>query len=172
MKLLKFATMLFLISPIYAEINADDITGLWIMQKSDAGDVNIADIFKKNGKYYAYAFVSKDKQVKHTLDVNNPDPNLRSRSLGEVVFLYDLVFQNGSWGNGEIYNPDSGKYFFLKGSLSKDKKVLTWRASIDSAGVFGKTMRWKRVDNPEEFYRFKPKSETIEKNIPSIRYKI
>ncbi|MGL5253629.1 MAG: DUF2147 domain-containing protein [Brevinema sp.] len=147
---------------------ANDIVGLWYMPKDKKGRVPVAEIFEKNGKYYAYAFAYQDKSVGTDVDSKNPDAALKSRSLTEVVFIYDLSFDSGSWKKGEIYNPANGKFFHLAGKITP-KGAIEWRASIDTAGLFGQTITWQPVQNPDDYTQLRPDWAKIEANIPKSR---
>lgn len=149
----------------------NDFIGLWYMPEDTKGRIPVADIFQKNGKFYAYAFSFEDLSAGGDKDVNNPNTALRNRRISDVVFVYDLKMKENKLEGGEIYNPDDGKYFHLKGELSKDKNTITWKASIDGAGLFGKTIVWKRVTNTSKYTSLKPDMSVIEGNIPKTRQK-
>ncbi|MGL5722272.1 MAG: DUF2147 domain-containing protein [Brevinema sp.] len=165
-----FVLFLAMITGVNHAAEANDIVGLWYMPKDKKGRVSVAEVFEKNGKYYAYAFAYQDKSVGTDTDVKNPDAALQSRPMSEVVFIYELTYDNGSWKDGEIYNPDNGKYFHLAGKITS-KGVLEWRASIDAAGLFGSTIVWRPVTKPSEYDQFKPARATIDANIPTTRKK-
>lgn len=168
--LLFTATLVLGGEKVYA-LNANDIIGLWYIPEDSKGRTPVADVFQKNGKFYAYAFAYKDLSQSTEKDVNNPNVALRNREMREVIFVYDLTMKGDKLVSGEIYNPDEGKFFHLKGKLSKDKNTITWKASIDGAGLFGKTIVWKRVTNPSKYITLKPNMSIIEKNIPRTRQK-
>ena len=96
-------------------------------------------IFKENNKYYAYSFAyTNSNDVVY--DVNNTKKELRNLPLKGLVYLYDLEFKNGEWKNGKIYNPEQGKVYNAKIELSNNKQEIKLKASIDGAGLFGKTL--------------------------------
>ena len=110
--------------------------------------IAVVEIYKENGKYYAYSFGYKNS-TDIVNDVNNPKSELRNLPLKGLVYLYDLQFDNGEWKKGKIYNPDQGKIYNAKASISDNKQELKIRASVDSAGIFGKTITWKKVPSSE-----------------------
>ena len=67
------------------------------------------------------------------------------RRKNGLVYLYDLEFKNGEWKNGKIYNPEQGKVYNAKIELSNNKQEIKLKATIDGAGLFGKTLTWKKV---------------------------
>lgn len=128
--------------------NTDDIVGLWYGEADAKNRIAVVEIYKENGKYYAYSFGYKNS-TDIVNDVNNPKSELRNLPLKGLVYLYDLQFDNGEWKKGKIYNPDEGKIYNAKASISDNKQELKIRASVDSAGIFGKTITWKKVPSSE-----------------------
>lgn len=164
---------------LFAQLKGGDILGLWYAPAEGDGSVPVVEIFENEGKYYAYGFMFKPgtgpvRTVTPT-DEKNPDPSLRTRPRTEVVFLYDVKFNAAKqeWGEGEIYNPLEGKYFYVpSGKLSKDGSTLNWRASIDKGGALGKTIKWVRIDTPQDYAKEKrPARGTLINNIPEKRMK-
>lgn len=156
----------FLLSVSIFASASGDLLGFWYMQKDLENRTPVTEIFEKEGKYYAYAFAFKDLEYSDEKDTNNPDEALRSRSMNGLVFIYDLEFKKDKWVNGWIYNPDDGKDYHIKGTLSKDKQTITWRVSVDGFGLFGKDIEWTRIDAPSQYMKFKPNLETIYPRIP------
>ena len=134
--------------------NADDIVGLWYSQADAKNRVSIVEIYKENNKYYAYSFAYQNSSDVVN-DVNNPKAELRNLPLKGLVYLYDLQFSNGEWKGGKIYNPEQGKTYNAKANISDNKQELKIKATIDGAGIFGKTLTWKKVPS-SEISKYKP----------------
>ena len=145
--------MMFLSAGLFAR-DAGDITGLWYGQEDSAGRVPVVEIYEENGLFYAYSFGYKEGDAGLN-DDNNPDPQMRGLPLKGLVYLFDLAFSKDSWKGGKIYNPESGKIYYAKASLSDDNNRLNIKATIDGAGLFGKTLTWTRVPASEQ-NRFTP----------------
>ncbi|MGL4393638.1 MAG: DUF2147 domain-containing protein [Brevinema sp.] len=167
----KLALLLtLLITPSLWAQNAQDILGSWMMQESKDGAVSsLIEIFEHEGKFYAYGYAMVDGSSTKDLDVHNKNKELRSRPMRDVIFLYGVSFENGTWGNGEIYRPTDGSYFFVKGKLS-DPDTLEWRASVDKAGVFGATQVWKRVPADKSFSSMKTPKDKLLKLVSELKY--
>jgi uncharacterized protein (DUF2147 family) len=90
-----------------------------------------------------------------SLDVNNPNPALRDRSLSGIIFLWGFSYQpkKNRWEDGNVYDPDTGKTYSAKLSLEKGGKILKMRGFI-GISLFGRTAKFERVkdeDFPEDF---------------------
>ena len=74
-------------------------------------------------------------------DLNNPDPNLRGRSIIGISILSKLERDDDEW-RGEIYDPVHGKTY----------RSVVWRDGPDTLKVKGciaiqcKTQVWDRAD--------------------------
>lgn len=151
-------------------LESKDITGFWAMPENKQGRTPIANLFEKDSQFYAigFAFTDLGEGIK---DVNNPTEELRDRLLKNVMIVNGVKIINNQLADGEIYNPDRGKYFYLKGVLSEDKNTITWKASIDKRGLFGATLVWTRVPNLDIYKEFEHSANELEKLIPSERQK-
>ena len=126
---------------------ADGISGYYLLPKNERGAENIVQIFEYNHKYYAYGFAEKNHKDAG-LDTKNPNPELRKRHLGGVVFLWNLEKKDEThFADGKIYNYVNGKTYHAKMELKGDRLIL--KASADSSGLFGKTFEWKKLDDKE-----------------------
>ena len=97
--------------------NADDIVGLWYSQADAKNRVSVVQVYKENNKYYAYSFAYQNS-TDTVNDINNPKAELRNLPLKGLVYLYDLEFSKGEWKGGKIYNPEQGKTYNAKASIS------------------------------------------------------
>lgn len=153
-KIITILVFTFVFNVLAFAQNADDITGLWYSQADSQNRVSVVEIYKENNKYYAYSFAYKNSND-IVNDVNNPKKELRNLPLKGLVYLYDLEFVNGEWKNGKIYNPDDGKTYHAKVTLSDNGTEIKIRASADRAGIFGKTITWKKLSSSDAA-KYKP----------------
>ena len=54
-------------------------------------------------------------------DVKNKDDSLKSRNLRDLIMLFDLVFRDGVWDEGKIYDPVSGNIYSCTIKLKENK---------------------------------------------------
>jgi uncharacterized protein (DUF2147 family) len=85
-----------------------------------------------------------DAEGKPLVDVNNPDPALRSRPLLGLQVLHGLrPTGDGTWDDGEAYNPDDGDTYSVRMSI-QDDGTLRVRGYV-LIPLLGKTVVWTRV---------------------------
>ena len=92
--------------------------------------------------------VAIEKTAPGTVDANNPDPALRSRSLCGVQIGSGFEPQEGNQSaeGGRIYDPHNGKTY--SGSLALNgTDHLRLRGYIGSK-LFGRTEEWTRTTEP------------------------
>ncbi|MDP4004440.1 DUF2147 domain-containing protein [Methylobacterium sp. NEAU K] len=120
--------------PFCASARAADPAGLWLTE-TGSSRVRIASC----GGGYCGTIVSAPGKG---LDVKNPDPSLRSRSVVGVQIL-NAPHADGSGYSGSLYNPNDGKTY--SGSLR-----LTGPNALEVSGcvmsVFCKRQTWTRVN--------------------------
>ena len=143
-KLLPAIIVLFLIIPgAYAQVKPEDrIKGLWLTEEKD-GKI---EIFRTGNTYtgrlvWGNSVLDKNGNPKH--DVNNPDPKLRSRPLQGMVMLTGLVYEDGTWQEGKIYNGLTGKSYSVVVTLNGNTLFLRGYIGLQ---LFGKTTVWQRVE--------------------------
>lgn len=122
---------------------ADDILGKW---QSGHGNGRI-EIYKRGDTYFGKIIWLKDptdESGKPKVDIHNPSKELRSQPIIGLDVLKDLTYKgNGVWGNGEIYDPKSGRSYNSQLSLP-EKNKLNIRAYF-GISLLGKTETWTRV---------------------------
>ncbi len=128
--------MLLAQSNLLSNSNADVILGEWISEPKDGKIV----IFKQGDRYYGKITWGKTPGKK---DVNNPDTRLRNRELVGSVILKEFVFKGGSWENGTIYDPHSGKTYDCILKVKDNNQKLDIRGFVGMA-MFGRTSTWSR----------------------------
>ena len=122
----------------------DSIVGLWSNEERSA----LIEIFKSENKFYGKIVWLKEpldqKTLKPKTDQRNPQQKKRNRKIIGIVILKDLVRQNdNTWGNGTVYDPNTGKVYRSKVSISSDGLRLTIRGYL-GISIFGRTAIWSR----------------------------
>jgi uncharacterized protein (DUF2147 family) len=122
-----------------SQVSADAVLGIWLTESKD-GKV---EIYKKNNKYYGKViWIAKpnDKNGKPLTDANNPDASLQKRPILNMDIITDLIFDNGEWSEGKVYDPKSGDSYTCKIWLEDGKLNLRgyW-------GLFYDTKTWTKV---------------------------
>jgi uncharacterized protein (DUF2147 family) len=141
-KLPAIIMLVFLTLKIYAQINPEDrIKGIWLTEKKD-GKV---EIFRTGNTYsgkliWGNSVLDENGKPKH--DVNNPDPKLKTRLLQGMVMLTGLVYEDGKWRNGKIYDGTTGKTYSCILTLNGNNLELRGYIGIT---ILGKTTVWHRL---------------------------
>ncbi|RDU67597.1 DUF2147 domain-containing protein [Helicobacter didelphidarum] len=142
---LKYMFIVCLFNILYA----GDISGVYSVIHD--GKESYTEIFKKNNKFYAVGFANKNKSnesQENTLDINNPNPELRTRPMRGVVFMWNLVAKNEKeYIRGKLYRFDNGKEYHV--NAKQDGNILKLRISKDSKGTMGKTIQWRKMNLDE-----------------------
>ncbi|GAB3994277.1 DUF2147 domain-containing protein [Spirosoma daeguense] len=123
----------------------DAVLGRWLSSKKR----NQVQIYKQGDKYFGklvWMLEPTDPATKKLkVDSENPDQNLRSRPLMQMVLVSNLKYKgNNVWGDGEVYNPEDGKTYGCELSL-KNPNELDMRGYVMGVTMFGKTKTWTRV---------------------------
>lgn len=129
-----------------------DIMGYWLSPRDkESGRYSIVEIFKKDGKYFAYQVVFMDSQPSKK-DTLNQNFALRDREVLGSVHIYNLEREGqNSYINGRYYDFNKGKSFHLKARLECDKLILL--VSADNVGFLGKQKTYQFIDIKDaEFY--------------------
>ncbi len=126
----------------FAPPGADAIVGVWLTQDED-GKI---EIYKKEGKYYGkliWGKELKDADGKLKLDKENPDKELRSRTLKGLVLLKGFIYNgDNEWEKGKIYDPQNGKTYNCTMELSGDELKVTGYIGFS---WIGRTVTWTKV---------------------------
>ncbi len=121
---------------------ADSILGIWA-NNTNKGHLQL---YKQNGKYYGkiiWLNQPLDENGKPKVDKNNPNKNIRNKSLLGLVMLSDFRYNDGVWTDGRLYNPNDGKEYNCSMKL-KDEKTLAVRGYV-GISLLGKTENFVRV---------------------------
>ena len=120
----------------FAEIPADRVTGIWLVQSKD-GKFHIT----RCGQSLCGKLIDGSKIS--MLDQKNKDPDLRVRPLKGLLMMhsYKLSKDRARWVDGQIYNPEDGNSYrsILEPDASGALKVK------GCLGPFCQTQTWTRV---------------------------
>ncbi|RNC87086.1 MAG: DUF2147 domain-containing protein [Winogradskyella sp.] len=125
------------VSVLFPQTKADKIIGEYWTETKE-GKI---EIFKKDNKYFGKIMWRKDAR----LDTENPDENLRDRSVIGVVFMKDFVFKKDKWVGGEVYSIENGGTYSGKMWLENNDDTLKMRGYL-GLSLFGKTATFTRVE--------------------------
>ncbi|OAQ40809.1 SIGNAL peptide protein [Pedobacter psychrophilus] len=140
-KLFLIMAMLFATTIIFAQ-SADAIVGKWLNKDGDAH----IQIYKKGSTYdgkLVWLKNPKDENGKAKVDTNNPSANLKNRPILGLQILNDFSFDDGTWEDGTIYDPKSGKIYSCKITMNGNDK-LNVRGYM-GISLIGRTDVWTRV---------------------------
>lgn len=132
----------FAITAAFAQ--ADKIVGTY---KALRDGVNSkVKVFKYKDGYRAQVIwvdnlMNEDGSVR--LDAKNPDPEKRKVQADKIVLIDKVVYKDGKWTDGKIYDPTSGKVYTVNLYFDKNEnKKLTVKGSI---GPFFQRMYWTKI---------------------------
>lgn len=117
----------------------DSILHVWQTREKD-GRIQMyrdGDTYAARMLYGAQLFEADGKTYKK--DIHNPDPALRSRDLKDYVLITGLVYQDGKWTKGKIYNFNDGNSYDV--TIELDGKVMSMRV-YKGVWMFGRTLKW------------------------------
>ncbi|MES1197895.1 MAG: DUF2147 domain-containing protein [Chitinophagaceae bacterium] len=113
---------------------ADKITGLYWSPKKDAK----IEIYLKGGHYFGRSvWVATPRK-----DIKNPKESLRMRDVLGIELLTNFSYDDGTYTNGEVYDPESGKTYNCKMSLNGNKLRVRGYIGIS---LFGRTEIFERI---------------------------
>jgi uncharacterized protein (DUF2147 family) len=115
-------------------VAADAVIGQYWSPKKDAK----IEIFKSGNKYFG-KFIWGSNPTK---DTKNPKKELRSRDLVGLTFLSNFTFDDGSYIDGTIYDPESGKTYSSKMKLENGNLKVRGYVGLS---MFGRTETFERI---------------------------
>ena len=129
---------------------AEDLTspeGFWKTIPDNGSDPGIVKVTLKDGKLTA--------QVVKVLSEKHPNPRcikcegaLKDAPIVGIKLVENLApVEKDVWGNGQVLDPDSGKFYKVKISLIDGGKRIKLRGYI-GAPAFGRTQYWERTTAP------------------------
>ena len=135
--------MLIVSSAIAQTTGSDKVLGLWLSEKKDAK----IEIFKSGDKYSGkliWGTEMYEADGKTSLkDTKNPDVALLTRTRLNLVIISGLIYDDGTYNDGHLYDARSGRTYSLKMKLKADNN-LEMRGYY-GISLFGQTMEWTRV---------------------------
>ena len=145
MKLMLFLSAVLML-PLNAPAQSKGVEGNWrnpsgsIMKVYSCGDAMCLKIMQV------------EKSAPGTVDANNPDAKLRSRTLCglEIGSGFKPEDHGMKAEGGTLYDPKSGKTY--TGAIAADGDVLKLRGYVGFK-VFGRTEEWNRVRGPVDACR-------------------
>ena len=136
-KIINLIALLVLLTNGFASVypkNADEIVGLYWSPKKDAK----IEIFKRGNRYYGRSIWVASMRK----DSKNPDETLKNREVLGIVLLTGFSFSDDSYKDGKIYDPESGKTYDCKMTLTD--KILKVRGYI-GISLFGRTEIFEKI---------------------------
>lgn len=130
-----FAFALALLVPI--AVSAADATGEWLIEDGDAR-VRIAPCGADLCGTVAWI-----KEGSPTVDVNNPDPAKRSRSLMGSEVLLGLKPSGTSEWTGSLYDAENGRTYVGKLTIVDERHIKV--AGCVLGGLICETQTWTRT---------------------------
>lgn len=123
--------------------DSDAIIGVWKHESSESK----IQIYKSDNQYFGKVLTAVNGVVngKLTLDVKNPEPALRKRTIHGLVILSNFSYSGKNiWEKGEIYDSRAGKTYSCRLTLQANETLIV-RGFIQ-APIFGKNEVFKRVE--------------------------
>lgn len=116
---------------------ADPVEGLWRVSDGKA----TMRLTIEKGQLIGRITEVSDKTRTH--DVNNPDPQQRSRKLIGLPMVWGFSKKGSQWEGGRVYDVSQGKTYRGKIWLEgKDKLVMRGFVGIS---LLGRSAEWRRV---------------------------
>lgn len=96
----------------------------------------------RNGEEVSGRVLWRSKPLK---DEQNPDPELRGRSMVGVTFLTGFTQAENEWRGGTVYSADNGRTYRGKLWLENDGQTLKMRGFL-GISLLGRTATFERLD--------------------------
>jgi len=135
--------LMFSALTVMAQSAGDKIVGTY--KAVQDGEVSKVKIYKVGNGYRAqvcWLEEPNDSNGKPKLDSKNPDKAKRSVRADQIVLIDKVVYKDGVWTDGEIYDPTAGKTYTVNVKF-KDAKTL---AVTGSLLFFKETVYWTKLD--------------------------
>jgi uncharacterized protein (DUF2147 family) len=135
--------MLIVSSSIAQTTSGDKVLGIWLSEKKDAK----IEIFKSGNKYSGKLVLGAEMfeaDGKTPLkDTKNPDVALHARTRLNLIIISGLIYDDGAYADGHLYDARSGRTYSLKMRLKADNNLEM--RGFYGISLFGQTMEWTRV---------------------------
>lgn len=115
-------------------ISPNEIIGLYWSPKKDAK----IEIFRKGDEYFGRSvWVATPRK-----DSKNPKESLRARDVLGLELFTNFSYKDGTYADGKIYDPETGKTYSCKMSLEGNKLKVRGYIGIS---LFGRTEYFERI---------------------------
>ncbi len=143
--LLPLLAVCFFATAFRSADNPDAVVGTWL-NGTKKGHVQI---YKQGNKYFGkLVWLSEPNDPstgKPKLDAKNPDAKLKARSLLNLNIMTNFDYDGDNvWDDGKIYNPEDGKTYSCKMTLT-NPNTLDVRGYV-GISLIGKTQTWTRIN--------------------------
>lgn len=135
--------LMFSALTVMAQSAGDKIIGTY--RAVQEGNVSKVKIFKNGNGYRAQIFwLEEPNNADGTpkLDTKNSDKSKRSVRADQIVLIDKVVYKNGVWTDGQIYDPTSGSTYTVNVKFKDDKTL----AVTGSLLFFKQTVYWTKLD--------------------------
>ena len=125
---------------------ADGVVGVWYNEK---GSAKIKIFLSSTGEYYGSIVWLKNPQDEKTgkvrTDKHNPDEKLRDKPLQGLMILRGFKYKgDGSWEDGQIYDPNTGHDYSGKMKLLSPTELEVH--GYIGISIIGRTENWRRTE--------------------------
>lgn len=133
-----------LIMPISLFSQVDQIVGKWKTVDDKTGDnFSIVEIYKgSNGLYYGK--IAKMLVGPSGLVCDMCEGEDHNKPLEGLVIIRNMKAIDGELREGQVLDPESGKFYYGKIYLKEGRLVL--RGSLDKRGFLGRNQTWIKAD--------------------------
>ena len=113
---------------------ASEITGVYWSPRKDAK----IEIYTRGHQYFGkFIWLAVPRK-----DIKNPVHALQSRDVIGLELLTGFTYNDGTYGGGEIYDPETGKTYSCKMTLEGNKLKVRGYIGIS---LFGRTEYFERI---------------------------
>lgn len=129
-------------SSFCSAMGAPPILGIWVPESKDSH----VEVYQDGDKFFGKVVWMQEKD-RGKLDANNPDDQLKTQPVLNLVFLKNFKEDEPGkeWTDGTVYDPHNGKTY--KGKIYyKDNDTLELRGYV-GIPLFGRSETWTRFKN-------------------------
>lgn len=124
---MKKVLTLFALLALVISLNAQKATAILGKWSTENGK-SVVEIYQQNGVFYGKMIELKNPidpdTGKPKLDKENPEAKLKSRPLLGLVIMTGIKFESDNyWGDGEIYDPESGNTYSCRLKMNGNDQI-------------------------------------------------
>ena len=141
--LIAMFVMLLACTGAMAQSAADKIVGNYKVIRN--GQESKVKVFKYNGGYRAQVYWLKEPNNPDGTpkrDVRNSDKSKRNVLSTQIVLVDKVVYKDGCWKDGRIYDPTKGDTFNVVMKFENDKTLKV----KGNWGPFSSTSTWTKIN--------------------------